>query len=263
MQPYEKIPRRTPSEVAVSALAPERAPSTDLSLSATPFHFFSPGSTAGSSALAAAVVAAAVVAGAVGTASTTASTTDSDASTTDSDDLDARSSVEARPDAEVRPRSGDRLEGETAIMGSEAGSAAIVASASASLSWMRACGRALRTTRRPAELPNISLHEHKQERQPQHCRQTVGRSPRRRRGRGLGRNGVLYGTQSRHFPRRHIRVSFVAAASFRDLRPVHRALASCCPCPPEFDKRLVNFLPVTPPISRFWTDPVSTDAAPS
>ena len=41
MQPYEKIPRRTPSEVAVSALAPERAPSTDFSLSATPFHFFS------------------------------------------------------------------------------------------------------------------------------------------------------------------------------------------------------------------------------
>jgi hypothetical protein len=26
-------------------------------------------------------------------------------------------------------------------------------------SWMRACGRALRTTRRPAELPKISLHE--------------------------------------------------------------------------------------------------------
>ena len=44
MQPYEKIPRRTPSEVAVSALAPERAPSTDFSLSATPFHFFSPSS---------------------------------------------------------------------------------------------------------------------------------------------------------------------------------------------------------------------------
>ena len=41
MQPYEKIRRRTPSEVAVSALAPERAPSTDFSLSATPFHFFS------------------------------------------------------------------------------------------------------------------------------------------------------------------------------------------------------------------------------
>ena len=41
MQPYEKIRRRTPSEVAVSALAPERAPCTDFSLSATPFHFFS------------------------------------------------------------------------------------------------------------------------------------------------------------------------------------------------------------------------------
>ena len=40
--PVKKIPRRTPSEVAVSALAPERATSTDFSLSATPFHFFSP-----------------------------------------------------------------------------------------------------------------------------------------------------------------------------------------------------------------------------
>ena len=52
-------------------------------------------------------------------------------------------------------------------------------------SWMRACGRALSTTRRPAELPKISLHENKQERQHQHCRQ-IGRSPRRSRSRGLG-----------------------------------------------------------------------------
>ena len=41
MQPYAKKSRRTSSEVAVSALAPERAPCTDFSLSVTPFHFFS------------------------------------------------------------------------------------------------------------------------------------------------------------------------------------------------------------------------------
>ena len=69
-------------------------------------------------------------------------------------------------------------------------------------SWMRACGRALSTTRRPAELPKISLHENKQERQHQHCRQTVGRSPRRRDLVAWGE--TTYGTQSRHFPRRHI-----------------------------------------------------------
>ena len=64
----------------------------------------------------------------------------------------------------------------------------------------------------------------------------------RRDGRDLVAWGETdYGTQSRHFPRRHIRVSFVAAASSRDLRPVHRGLTSCCPCPPEFNKRLVTF----------------------
>ena len=58
-------------------------------------------------------------------------------------------------------------------------------------------------------------------------------------------------------------VSFVGAASSRDLRPVHRALASCRPSPPEGCKRLVKFIPVKPLIPRFWTDPVSTHAGPS
>ena len=86
----------------------------------------------------------------------------------------------------------------------------------------------------------------------------------RRDGRDLVAWGETdYGTQSRHFPRRHITVSFVGAASSRDLRPVHRALASCRPGPPERNKRLVNFISVKPLIPRFWTDPVSTHAGPS
>ena len=88
----------------------------------------------------AAVVTAVVTA--VGTVGTAVGTEVGTASTTNSDGRGACSSVEARPDAEkIRPRSGDwlELEGETAIVGSEAGSAAIVglegASASASASW--------------------------------------------------------------------------------------------------------------------------------
>ena len=75
--------------------------------------------------------------------------------------------------------------------------------------------------------------------------------------------GVTITEQSRQFPRRHITVSFVGAASSCDLRPVHRGLTSCSPPAPDFNKRLVNFLPATPLISRFWTDPVSTHAGPS
>ena len=41
MQPYEEKSRRTPSEAAVSALAPEKGPFDGFPLSDTPFHFFS------------------------------------------------------------------------------------------------------------------------------------------------------------------------------------------------------------------------------